>query len=66
MHFMDPYNFDLDRVENCALHFGIIDNESKPRLIPFCSWNNIHRMSMNGCEEQEEAVVGAGPADSPS
>jgi hypothetical protein len=60
MHFMDPYNFDLDRVENCALHFGIIDNESKPRLIPFCSWNSIHRMSMNGHGEQAEAEAGVG------
>jgi uncharacterized radical SAM superfamily Fe-S cluster-containing enzyme len=45
---MDPYNFDLDRVQNCALHFGVIDNDSKPRLIPFCSMNSIHRLSMNG------------------
>jgi len=48
MHFMDPYNFDLDRVQNCALHFGVIDKDSKPRLIPFCSMNSIHRLSMNG------------------
>lgn len=60
MHFMDPYNFDLDRVENCALHFGIIDNESKPRLIPFCSWNSIHRMSMNGHGKEAEAEAGVG------
>lgn len=57
MHFMDPYNFDLDRVQSCALHFGIIDKESKPRLIPFCSWNNIHRLSMNGhAEVLEESL----------
>jgi uncharacterized radical SAM superfamily Fe-S cluster-containing enzyme len=62
MHFMDPYNFDLDRVENCALHFGIIDNESKPRLIPFCSWNSIHRMSMNGHGELAEAEESVGAA----
>ncbi|MBE0479516.1 MAG: radical SAM protein [Dehalococcoidia bacterium] len=47
MHFMDPYNFDLDRVRNCALHFGVIDNESRPRLIPFCSMNSIHRSSLS-------------------
>ncbi len=56
MHFMDPYNFDLDRVENCALHFGVIDKESKPRLIPFCSMNSIHRASLyNGNEEVQES-----------
>ena len=45
MHFMDPYNFDLDRVNKCALHFGVIDREGQPRLIPFCSMNTIHRAS---------------------
>jgi len=54
MHFMDPYNFDLDRVQNCALHFGVIDNDSKPRLIPFCSMNSIHRLSMNGNRKLKE------------
>lgn len=48
MHFMDPYNFDLDRVNKCALHFGVIDNEGKPRLISFCSMNSIHRMALHG------------------
>ena len=56
MQFMDPYNFDLDRVENCALHFGVIGEDAKPRLIPFCSWNNIHRPSING----KGTMTGAG------
>jgi uncharacterized radical SAM superfamily Fe-S cluster-containing enzyme len=57
MHFMDPYNFDLERVENCALHFGVIDKDSKPRLIPFCSMNSIHRASLyDGKGEAQEAV----------
>ena len=47
MHFMDPYNFDLDRVQNCALHFGVIGKDSKPRLIPFCSMNSIHRLALS-------------------
>lgn len=55
MQFMDPYNFDLDRVENCALHFGVIDQDSKPRLIPFCSWNCIHRPSGNEKAKLAEA-----------
>jgi hypothetical protein len=57
MHFMDPYNFDLDRVQNCALHFGVIDKDSKPRLIPFCSMNSIHRLSMNGKGEMKEDMT---------
>jgi len=61
MHFMDPYNFDLERVENCALHFGVIGEDSKPRLIPFCSMNSIHRLSGNGKVKaaQEELTAAA-------
>jgi uncharacterized radical SAM superfamily Fe-S cluster-containing enzyme len=43
MHYMDLYNFDLDRVQGCTLHYGVPDNETKARLIPFCTMNNIYR-----------------------
>jgi len=39
MHFMDAYNFDLERVQRCVIHYGIPDG----RIIPFCSMNTIHR-----------------------
>jgi uncharacterized radical SAM superfamily Fe-S cluster-containing enzyme len=39
MHFMDPYNFDLDRVQRCCIHYAVPDG----RIIPFCSMNSIHR-----------------------
>ncbi|RLG90304.1 radical SAM protein, partial [Candidatus Bathyarchaeota archaeon] len=39
MHFMDPYNFDLQRVENCVIHYAVPDG----RIIPFCTMNSIHR-----------------------
>jgi hypothetical protein len=39
MHFMDPYNFDLERIENCVIHYAIPDG----RIIPFCTMNSIHR-----------------------
>lgn len=39
MHFMDPYNFDLERVQRCIIHYAIPDG----RLIPFCSMNTLHR-----------------------
>lgn len=39
MHFMDLYNFDLERVQRCVIHYGIPDG----RIIPFCSMNSIHR-----------------------
>ena len=39
MHFMDPYNFDLERVQRCLIHYAIPDG----RIIPFCTMNSIHR-----------------------
>jgi len=39
MHFQDPYNFDLERVNRCVIHYGTPDG----RIIPFCTYNSIHR-----------------------
>jgi 7,8-dihydro-6-hydroxymethylpterin dimethyltransferase len=39
MHFMDPYNFDLERVQSCLIHYAVPDG----RIIPFCTMNSIHR-----------------------
>jgi len=45
MHFMDPYNFDLERVSRCVVHYALPDG----RLIPFCTMNTLHRQEI---EEQ--------------
>jgi uncharacterized radical SAM superfamily Fe-S cluster-containing enzyme len=42
MHFQDPYNFDLERVKRCGIHYATPDR----RIIPFCSYNAIHRPSV--------------------
>jgi uncharacterized radical SAM superfamily Fe-S cluster-containing enzyme len=39
MHFMDPFNFDQNRVKKCVIHYATPDG----RIIPFCSMNNIYR-----------------------
>ncbi|MBS7650512.1 MAG: radical SAM protein [Candidatus Bathyarchaeia archaeon] len=39
MHFMDPYNFDLERLERCVIHYGLPDGTIRP----FCSVNTLHR-----------------------
>ncbi len=39
MHFQDPYNFDLERVQRCGIHYATPDG----RIIPFCAYNTIHR-----------------------
>ncbi|MHA1508540.1 MAG: radical SAM protein [Promethearchaeota archaeon] len=45
MHFQDAYNFDLDRVCRCLVHYGVVDPEdnSKTLEIPFCAMNTLHR-----------------------
>jgi uncharacterized radical SAM superfamily Fe-S cluster-containing enzyme len=42
MHFMDPYNFDLERVQRCVIHYAVPDG----RIIPFCAMNSIHRQEI--------------------
>ena len=42
MHFMDPFNFDEDRVKKCVIHYATPDG----RIIPFCTMNSIYRQSV--------------------
>ncbi|MHC5080524.1 MAG: tetraether lipid synthase Tes [Planctomycetota bacterium] len=35
MHFMDNYNFDVERVRRCVVHYGAPDG----RIYPFCAYN---------------------------
>jgi len=39
MHFMDPYNFDIERVQKCVVHYATPDG----KIIPFCTMNTLHR-----------------------
>ncbi len=39
MHFQDGYNFDLERVQRCAVHYALPDG----RIVPFCPFNTVHR-----------------------
>ena len=56
MHFQDAYNFDLNRVKRCLVHYGVIDpdDHSKVREIPFCAMNTVHRETI----EQALALEG--------
>ncbi|TFH14908.1 hypothetical protein E4H04_09385 [Candidatus Bathyarchaeota archaeon] len=42
MHFMDPYNFDLERVQRCVIHYATPDGT----IIPFCTMNNLHKQEI--------------------
>jgi hypothetical protein len=36
MHFMDSYNYDIDRVKRCVIHYSAPDG----KLYPFCAYNS--------------------------
>ncbi len=36
MHFMDAYNYDLERVTRCGVHYSAPDG----RMYPFCTYNS--------------------------
>jgi hypothetical protein len=45
MHFQDAYNFDLQRVCRCLVHYGVIDPDDNAKVleVPFCAMNTLHR-----------------------
>ncbi|OPY49693.1 MAG: molybdenum cofactor biosynthesis protein A [Methanosaeta sp. PtaU1.Bin060] len=42
MHFQDPYNIELDRLQRCGIHYATPDG----RIIPFCAYNTLHRQAV--------------------
>ncbi len=36
MHFQDSYNYDIERVKRCVIHYATPDD----RIIPFCAYNS--------------------------
>lgn len=42
MAFMDSYNFDINRVRRCVVHYITPDK----KIIPFCAYNNVHRVAI--------------------
>ena len=39
MHFQDVWNFDIARVQRCAIHYALPDG----KLRSFCTYNNLYR-----------------------
>ena len=44
MHFQDLYNMDLESLQRCGIHYVLPDG----RIIPFCSYNTVHRSQLSG------------------
>ncbi len=40
MAFMDHFNFDVNRVRRCVIHYITPDL----KIVPFCAYNNVHRI----------------------
>jgi len=40
MHFQDPYNYDVSRVQRCDVHYAMPDG----RVVPFCTFNVISEL----------------------
>ncbi|MHA1377179.1 MAG: radical SAM protein [Candidatus Helarchaeota archaeon] len=58
MHFQDLYNFDLERVSRCLVHYGYIDPvTNQVRQIPFCAMNAVHRERIENELEQANKMV---------
>jgi 7,8-dihydro-6-hydroxymethylpterin dimethyltransferase len=36
MHFQDPYNYDVERVKRCVIHYSARDG----KIYPFCTYNS--------------------------
>jgi len=48
MHFMDPYNYDIERVQRCDIHYAMPDG----RIIPFCSFNVLPEVYRDKVQRQ--------------
>ena len=38
MHFQDSFNYDIERVKRCLIHYATPD--PKKRIVPFCAYNS--------------------------
>jgi len=40
MHFMDEWNYDVQRVMRCVIHYALPDG----RIVPFCAFNILNKL----------------------
>ncbi len=48
MHFQDEYNYDVERVERCVIHYSMPDG----RIVPFCAFNVIPELYRDKVQAQ--------------
>ena len=50
MHFMDLYNYDIQRVQSCAVHYATPDPEMP--IVPFCAFNVMPELYRDKIQKQ--------------
>ena len=53
MHFMDLYNYDIERVKRCCIHYTMSDG----RIIPFCAFNVIPQWYRDKNQESQGVSI---------
>lgn len=48
MHFMDLYNYDIERVQRCCIHYVMPDK----RIVPFCTFNVLPEIYRDKVQEK--------------
>ncbi len=48
MHFMDTYNYDVDRVERCCIHYAMPNG----KIVPFCAFNVIPELYRDSVQRE--------------
>ncbi len=48
MHFMDKFNFDVERVKRCCIHYAVPDG----KILPFCTFNVIPEWYRDGIQKK--------------
>jgi uncharacterized radical SAM superfamily Fe-S cluster-containing enzyme len=49
MHFQDKFNYDIERVKRCCIHYAMTDG----RIIPFCAFNVIPELYRDKGQESQ-------------
>ncbi|HDD72684.1 MAG TPA: radical SAM protein, partial [Candidatus Aenigmarchaeota archaeon] len=48
MHFMDLYNYDIERVKRCCIHYAMPGR----KIVPFCTYNVMPQLYRDKSQEQ--------------
>jgi len=54
MHFMDKFNYDIERVKRCCIHYAMTDG----RIIPFCAFNVIPEWYRDKGQKSQGVPIG--------